>query len=147
MINKKITCLLISIIALLSFISCRKDELNKLFYTRCETIEIKDVSQVKAKLIGKWKWQKATNVWISYYYFADRQTFLEFKLDDTYTIIENDSIIDQGTYSINDESGGFEIEKSGSNLYMYGHIYFCEDLVAFSDMVRDGSNYVFKRTD
>nr|WP_298923020.1 hypothetical protein [uncultured Allomuricauda sp.] len=127
-----------------------KDEIFEInsFYN-CEEGLIEDASLLESELTGKWKWIESN---CSFCLDprptkADKLVMAQFKLDMTYSLMEDSKIISEGVWSIDESESMFYVSFVPKPAYLDGSIQICGDQLISDARPWDGGAYLFVRED
>ena len=125
--------------------SCKKHAADANPFWPCD-IYNSDSTYIATKIVGSWKWTKyscSTGNLMT----ADKNIRVTFNSNATFTVLENSSVIVQGTWSLKSAaSNEWQLNLTGPSEYLKGFIMFCNNQVAFIDSYVDGCNHYFELT-
>ena len=113
---------------------------------KCHNKENPYPSQINANLQGTWVWQSYTC------YGAKEQTLsagkivvLTFSDGGLYKVYENSAVIEEGSWTLTQNSAGdnWTITTTNPSAYLGGYIVLCKNEVIFSSSYKDGCDYYF----
>jgi hypothetical protein len=134
----------ISLLLLLFFGSCHKKSSRKNKLADCSREQHFDSTKLAENLIGSWRWTElVTEVSTR---LADKNVFVIFEKNGTFSFIEGTDQIVQGKWSLKiSDSNFFELVVDRSSEFLSGNILLCGDRVVFHNSYRDGGDNYFTR--
>jgi len=141
--NKEMKQIFLLLIIWLIIFSCKKDASGIDSSWPCDILE--DSSATSIQIVGTWKWTKrelATGKLV----IADKNIKATFNSDKTFTIKENVSIIEQGSWSLKSPLAGYwALNITSQSNYLNGFILFCNNQILFTERYMDGNANYFEK--
>lgn len=138
---------LLFVAALVLFQACKKNRENQidvLAIWECHKAQNLDSSDIAAKLIGTWSWNKQSCYWKGSG-SPGLGVKVTFRVDHSFTVTKNASILTQGTWIIERDVNQWHLRPSSPSEWLYGYIMFCDNHVLFNDSPTDGCDNLFSR--
>jgi len=137
--------LLICIASAVFLAACKKENLNAGKYFTCHKSQNLDSVAISSKLVGSWKWMVQYCLWERKTTHANKKITVVFRSDSSFSVLENQAVLTQGTWILKPEDGDWSVDLSSPSEYLYGKILFCGNEVLFNKSYVDGCDNLFER--
>ncbi|PWL39655.1 hypothetical protein DKG77_02145 [Flagellimonas aquimarina] len=109
----------------------------------------KDDIEIASELTGKWKWiESSCSFCINPKPIkADKLVVAQFNTDNTFLVMEDQEIISEGVWSIQETDDFFYVSLDPISAYLDGSIQICADQLISDARPWDGGAYLFDRED
>ena len=125
--------------------SCKKETKESIW--ECDSAQFLDSTAISNKITGSWLWTKQLcGDGAGKILSANKNVNVTFNLNRTFTLVENTTIIIQGSWNLKMvDNNLWGLDLNSSNEYLYGRILFCNNQIMFNSSYLDGCDNVFAK--